>query len=249
MQSYVDRKAKFHVAVIMDGNGRWATRRGLPRSAGHQAGVRAARRISQAAPDLGVDDAHAVRVLVRQLAAPSAEVNALMSLLAALPRLRARAPDRERNTAHGHRPARPVADRLEAPRSNKQNEGSTKGRRLNLRIAIDYSSRDAIVDTALRWLRRSGAITRGLSAACSPRKEPTQPTSIFLSAPAARSACRISCCGNAPTPSFASSTPCGPTSTARRSGRGHRRFRPPRTPLRRTAERRGARCRRMTAMN
>ena len=55
MQSIVGEKAAaFHVAIIMDGNGRWATRRGLPRSAGHQAGVRAARLVTQAAPDLGV---------------------------------------------------------------------------------------------------------------------------------------------------------------------------------------------------
>ena len=55
MQSIVDEKAAaFHVAIIMDGNGRWATRRGLPRSAGHQAGVRAARLVTHAAPDLGV---------------------------------------------------------------------------------------------------------------------------------------------------------------------------------------------------
>ena len=48
MQSIVDEKAAaFHVAIIMDGNGRWATRRGLPRSAGHQAGVRAARLVTK----------------------------------------------------------------------------------------------------------------------------------------------------------------------------------------------------------
>ena len=43
-----------HVAIIMDGNGRWATRRGLPRSAGHQAGADAVRRVLEAAPDLGI---------------------------------------------------------------------------------------------------------------------------------------------------------------------------------------------------
>ena len=44
----------FHVAIIMDGNGRWATRRGLPRTAGHRAGVETVRRIVEAAPDLGI---------------------------------------------------------------------------------------------------------------------------------------------------------------------------------------------------
>ena len=44
-----------HVAIIMDGNGRWAERRGLPRAAGHREGIEAVRRVVEAAPDLGVD--------------------------------------------------------------------------------------------------------------------------------------------------------------------------------------------------
>src|SRR6202451_3048078 len=43
-----------HVAIIMDGNGRWATRRGLPRIAGHRAGVAAVRRVVEHAPALGI---------------------------------------------------------------------------------------------------------------------------------------------------------------------------------------------------
>ncbi len=66
-----NRRTILHVAIIMDGNGRWATRRGLPRTAGHRAGAEAVRRVVEAAPELGVDDAHAVRVLVRQLAPPA----------------------------------------------------------------------------------------------------------------------------------------------------------------------------------
>ncbi len=57
-----------HVAIIMDGNGRWAARRGLPRTAGHRAGADAVRRVVEAAPHARYHDAHAVRVLVRQLA-------------------------------------------------------------------------------------------------------------------------------------------------------------------------------------
>ena len=44
-----------HVAIVMDGNGRWAAARGLPRLAGHHSGVRAARRVVEAAPALGVE--------------------------------------------------------------------------------------------------------------------------------------------------------------------------------------------------
>jgi undecaprenyl diphosphate synthase len=150
MQSYVDKKAKFHVAVIMDGNGRWATRRGLPRSAGHQAGVRAARQIAQAAPDLGVTTLTLFAFSSDNWRRPSAEVNALMSLLrhylaCELERL---IENGIRLTVIGRRDRLPSGLRTAIQQAE---QASTKGRRLNLRIAIDYSSRDAIVDTALRW--------------------------------------------------------------------------------------------------
>jgi undecaprenyl diphosphate synthase len=45
---------ELHVAIIMDGNGRWATRRGLPRVAGHRAGIASVRRVVERAPDLGI---------------------------------------------------------------------------------------------------------------------------------------------------------------------------------------------------
>src|SRR5207247_9780854 len=48
------QSTSLHVAIVMDGNGRWATRRGLPRAAGHSAGARAVRRIVEAAPGLGI---------------------------------------------------------------------------------------------------------------------------------------------------------------------------------------------------
>ena len=52
--SYEDRKAPEHVAIIMDGNGRWAQARGKPRLFGHHAGARRVREIVEACPDLGV---------------------------------------------------------------------------------------------------------------------------------------------------------------------------------------------------
>src|SRR4249919_2307094 len=82
MQSIVDEKAAaFHVAVIMDGNGRWATRRGLPRSAGHRAGVLAVRRVVEAAPDLGDATLTLFAFSSDNWRRPSEEVSALMSLL------------------------------------------------------------------------------------------------------------------------------------------------------------------------
>src|SRR3989442_8639077 len=50
----MQQSTSLHVAIIMDGNGRWATRRGLPRPAGHRAGAAAVRRVVEAAPGLGI---------------------------------------------------------------------------------------------------------------------------------------------------------------------------------------------------
>ena len=58
MQSTLETQDKIHdeihLAIIMDGNGRWAERRGLPRSAGHREGIEAVRRVDEAAPDAGI---------------------------------------------------------------------------------------------------------------------------------------------------------------------------------------------------
>src|SRR5687767_698008 len=54
MQSTSSDADRLHVAVIMDGNGRWAERQGLPRAAGHREGVEAVRRAIEAAPELGI---------------------------------------------------------------------------------------------------------------------------------------------------------------------------------------------------
>ena len=211
MQSIVDEKAAaFHVAIIMDGNGRWATRRGLPRSAGHQAGVRAARLVTQAAPDLGVTTLSLFAFSSDNWRRPRAEVNALMSLLRhyLACELRDLVENGIRLTVIGRR------DRLPAglgPRSRTQSRtrqrahGSICGSRSTIRLATPSSIRRFVRAPARR--RHATPL-----AGCSPPEEPV-PTSIFSSAPAARSGCRIFCCGNAPTPSFASSTPCRPTST------------------------------------
>jgi undecaprenyl diphosphate synthase len=140
-----------HVAVIMDGNGRWATRRGLPRSAGHRAGVLAVRRVVEAAPDLGVATLTLFAFSSDNWRRPSEEVSALMALLkrylqAELARL---VDSGTRLTVIGRR------DRLPAGLSDEiaaAERASAHGERLDLQVAIDYSSRDAIAAAAARWL-------------------------------------------------------------------------------------------------
>ncbi|HEY5073010.1 MAG TPA: polyprenyl diphosphate synthase [Caulobacteraceae bacterium] len=72
-----------HVAIIMDGNGRWAKQRGLPRALGHRAGVAALRRTVEAAPDLGISRLTVFGFSTENWSRPRREVNELMGLLKA----------------------------------------------------------------------------------------------------------------------------------------------------------------------
>lgn len=72
--------APLHVAIVMDGNGRWAQKRGLPRTLGHRAGVEALRRTVAAAPDLGVRWLTVFGFSTENWSRPAAEVRELMAL-------------------------------------------------------------------------------------------------------------------------------------------------------------------------
>ncbi len=150
MQSTVNGQAELHVAIIMDGNGRWAMRRGLPRSAGHRAGLLAARRVVEAAPDLGVSALTLFAFSSDNWRRPRDEVSALMSLLREYLRaeLRRLVENGARLTVIGRRDRLPE-DLREAIAEAEQ--ASASGERLLLQIALDYSSRDSIAEAAARW--------------------------------------------------------------------------------------------------
>jgi undecaprenyl diphosphate synthase len=136
-------QSSFHVAVIMDGNGRWATERGLARTAGHRAGADAVRRIVEAAPAAGVGLLTLYAFSSDNWNRPQSEVDALMTLLQRFLSAETARCVREgvRLNVIGRR------DRL-PPRLVKLIESSeaatAAGGNLRLRLAIDYSSRDAI---------------------------------------------------------------------------------------------------------
>src|ERR1700721_2876388 len=85
MQSNDDKG--LHVAIIMDGNGRWATRRGLPRIAGHRAGVAALRRGVERAPDVGISCLTVYAFSSDNWRRPTVEVQSIFWLLRAFLRL------------------------------------------------------------------------------------------------------------------------------------------------------------------
>jgi undecaprenyl diphosphate synthase len=137
------RSGTFHVAIIMDGNGRWATERGLPRTAGHRAGADAVRRVVEAAPSAGIDLLTLYAFSSDNWNRPPYEVEALMALLERFLIVEtARCVESGvRLNVIGRR------DRLPATlvRLIESTEAATAScERLRLRLAIDYSSRDAI---------------------------------------------------------------------------------------------------------
>src|SRR5258708_10500616 len=77
----VPPRRSLHVAIISDGNGRWASSRGLPRSAGHRAGAQTARRIISAAPGLGIRTLTLFALSSANWKRPPAEVDAILCLL------------------------------------------------------------------------------------------------------------------------------------------------------------------------
>jgi undecaprenyl diphosphate synthase len=133
----------------MDGNGRWALARGLPRVAGHYAGVEAARRVVEAAPGTGVGVLTLFAFSSDNWRRPSAEVEALMKLMGLyLERETARSvKEGVRLEIIGRR------DRLDTRLRDAiavSEAATAAGCRLRLRIAVDYSARDAILQAAGR---------------------------------------------------------------------------------------------------
>ena len=145
MQSDVHRE--LHVAIIMDGNGRWATRRGFPRVAGHRAGVDSVRRVVEHAPDVGVRWLTLYAFSSDNWNRPADEVRSLFWLLRAYLRM-----ETERLRHNGVRleiiGRRDRLDNLLLREISRAEAATAEGQRLHLRIAVDYSSRDAIARAA-----------------------------------------------------------------------------------------------------
>jgi undecaprenyl diphosphate synthase len=155
----VRNDAGLHVGIIMDGNGRWARSRGLPRVAGHARGVESVRCVVESAPPLGISVLTLYAFSSDNWSRPAGEVAALMKLLERylIAERRRCVEQRIRLSVIGRR------DRLE-PRLVREiraaEEATVHGDRLYLRIAVDYSSRRAILGAA-RMLARDAAPSYG----------------------------------------------------------------------------------------
>ncbi len=136
-----------HVAVIMDGNGRWAAARRLPRVAGHREGAAAVRRTVESAPKLGIGTLTLYAFSSDNWKRPQREVASLMRLFRK--HLAVETPKLIENgvrlTIIGRR------DRLALSLQTAiaaAEDATSRGTRLHLRVAIDYSARDQLVRAA-----------------------------------------------------------------------------------------------------
>jgi undecaprenyl diphosphate synthase len=168
-----------HVAIVMDGNGRWAKRRGLPRTLGHRAGVSALKRTVEAAPHLGVEWLTVFGFSTENWRRPASEISELMTLLKAYVQS-----DLDRLVREGVRVR--VIGRREGLAPDileviERAEGRTRhNERFNLQVAFNYGGRADIVDAAkalaAEWLAAGGApaslsehdLERRLSTAAGP---------------------------------------------------------------------------------
>jgi len=139
----------YHVAIIMDGNGRWARRRGLPVNAGHRAGVQAVRRVIEASRDLGIKQLTLYSFSSENWTRPAEEVEGLMRLHAEM--IDAEVPTLHKNDCRvvfvGSREglSKDLLERMEWAEQLTANNG-----RMILFIAFNYGGRHEIVEAVRR---------------------------------------------------------------------------------------------------
>ncbi len=155
-----------HVGIIMDGNGRWAQARGLPRVAGHRAGTENIRRVLRAATEFGIEVLTLYAFSTENWARPPAEVGALMRLLSEVI-------GRELDELHANGVCIRHCGRLEgiAPRLQKEIQRAVALTRNNdriiLNVALNYGGRAEITDAVKQILREGHppeAVTEDLIA-------------------------------------------------------------------------------------
>src|SRR5437899_9008093 len=151
-QPAIAEAPRLHVAIISDGNGRWAASRGLPRSGGHRAGAETARRVIEAAPRLGIHTLTLFALSSANWKRPAAEVNGILRLLHEylLTETTHCIDEGVRLSMIGRRDRLPATLRQAIADSEA---ATARGTRLHLRLAVDYSAREAIYHAACRYYK------------------------------------------------------------------------------------------------
>src|SRR2546430_10051951 len=152
----VDRSAlPAHIAIIMDVNGRWARERGLPRVAGHRAGINAVREVVEGSAELGIPVLTLYAFSVENWKRPRSEVTTLMQLLKEY--LNKELENIHRNNIRFRTIGR--TDELDASVQAELDKGIAKTSRnsgMIFNVALNYGGRAEIVDAVNRLLRNGG---------------------------------------------------------------------------------------------
>lgn len=151
-------QSSLHVAIVPDGNGRWATARGQARSAGHRAGAEVVRLVVEAAPGLGIGTLTLHALSCDNWKRPPEEVRGILACVGEYLAAETATCLRSgvRLSVLGRRDRLPEALRAAVEHAEETTAG---GRRLHLRLALDYSARDALV-AALAAVPRGRVPTR-----------------------------------------------------------------------------------------
>ena len=135
------RKIPQHIAIILDGNGRWAKAKGMPRNYGHTAGARNVETVCQAAHDLGVKYVTMYAFSTENWTRPEGEVEALMKLLESYLKNCIKTADKNNMRVRVIGDTTRLSERFQE-RIRELEAASAKNDGLNLQIAINYGSRD-----------------------------------------------------------------------------------------------------------
>ena len=135
------RKIPQHIAIILDGNGRWAKAKGMPRNYGHTAGARNVETVCQAAHDLGVKYVTMYAFSTENWNRPEGEVEALMKLLESYLKNCIKTADKNNMRVRVIGDTTRLSERFQE-RICELEAASAKNDGLNLQIAINYGSRD-----------------------------------------------------------------------------------------------------------
>jgi len=138
-----------HIAIIMDGNGRWAADKKLPRIAGHKEGINSVREVTEVCAELGVNFLTLFTFSMENWSRPKIEVSALMNLL--VDTIRYEIKELMKNNVRLHvigrlkeLPAKPRVEMINGIEKTKNNTG------LNLVLALNYSGRSEILDAIIK---------------------------------------------------------------------------------------------------
>ncbi len=148
-----------HIAIIMDGNGRWAKLRGMPRVMGHRQGVLALKPIVKACAHLGVNVLTVYAFSTENWARPATEVNGLMDLLVEFLRSETQELKLEGVSIRTIGDIAPLAQRAQRALQEAA-ESTAEQSRMILNLAVNYGGRDELVRAVNRWLSTLGTKSR-----------------------------------------------------------------------------------------